>query len=373
VWVSDVPYYENTPSERIWEITGCKGDMNNDRVVDPNDEYPFDLALNDPSQYALYLPGLEGSMIWHGDMDCDNDLDADDQEPFDYFIDEGCTNCTPECQYRACVADIDEDGEVTVLDLALLLASYGLCEGDPGFDPDADLDADGCVGQLDLAWLLAEYGNLCDCYAGGGDGGGMGGPGLPTPEGITVSVDPHDTGGFTGDGFAGESDHFVFDLVIEIADNADDWTTSGVVALAENGGVFRLASEPTDPDPYASFVSAPWPVDGNLPGNNAGAIVAGAYLPAHSDYVFDSSSINLTWFDTVDSNDGPAAVMRLVIDVSGVVGADTSAGLGSVYFSTTGPAQQEDILVADLASESGTVDSVPSLEPLSGEFYVKGE
>jgi hypothetical protein len=44
------------------------------------------------------------------------------------------------------------------------------------------------------------------------------------------------------------------------------------------------------------------------------------------DYVFDSSAVNLDWFDLVESEDGPAAVMRLVIDVSQVDGADVSAG-----------------------------------------------
>ena len=43
-------------------------------------------------------------------------------------------------------------------DLAALLASYGACAGDPGFDPAADLDGSGCVDLSDLATLLAHYG-----------------------------------------------------------------------------------------------------------------------------------------------------------------------------------------------------------------------
>lgn len=56
------------------------------------------------------------------------------------------------------VGDIDGDGHVGQADLAQLLASYGLCDGDGGFDPAADVDGDGCVGQADLAALLANYG-----------------------------------------------------------------------------------------------------------------------------------------------------------------------------------------------------------------------
>jgi hypothetical protein len=53
--------------------------------------------------------------------------------------------------------DIDGDGDVDLADLATLLAAYGACAGDPGFDPAADLDQSGCVGLSDLAILLANY------------------------------------------------------------------------------------------------------------------------------------------------------------------------------------------------------------------------
>jgi hypothetical protein len=54
--------------------------------------------------------------------------------------------------------DLDGDGDVDLADLAALLASYGECEGDPGFNPAADLDGSGCVDLADLAMLLAHYG-----------------------------------------------------------------------------------------------------------------------------------------------------------------------------------------------------------------------
>lgn len=50
-------------------------------------------------------------------------------------------------------ADLDGDGIVGAADLAILLGSWGSCEGCP-----ADLDGDGVVGAADLAILLGSWG-----------------------------------------------------------------------------------------------------------------------------------------------------------------------------------------------------------------------
>ncbi len=54
--------------------------------------------------------------------------------------------------------DIDGDGDVDLTDLAGLLAAYGTCIGDPGYNPAADIDGNGCVDLPDLAALLSHYG-----------------------------------------------------------------------------------------------------------------------------------------------------------------------------------------------------------------------
>lgn len=60
-----------------------------------------------------------------------------------------------------CPEDLTGDGAVNLQDLAQLLAAYGTCEGDAGYDPAADLDGDDCVAISDLATLLAAYGSNC--------------------------------------------------------------------------------------------------------------------------------------------------------------------------------------------------------------------
>ncbi|GAG13115.1 unnamed protein product, partial [marine sediment metagenome] len=57
-----------------------------------------------------------------------------------------------------CVGDINGSGHTGQVDLGILLALWGTCEGDPDYDPDADLNCDGCVNQPDLGILLADWG-----------------------------------------------------------------------------------------------------------------------------------------------------------------------------------------------------------------------
>jgi hypothetical protein len=54
--------------------------------------------------------------------------------------------------------DVNGDGSVDLLDLSLLLSSFGQCSGDPGYLPDADFDATGCIELGDLTVLLGNFG-----------------------------------------------------------------------------------------------------------------------------------------------------------------------------------------------------------------------
>ncbi|MBI5864459.1 MAG: hypothetical protein HZB38_08125 [Planctomycetes bacterium] len=54
--------------------------------------------------------------------------------------------------------DVDGDGDVDLTDLALLLSSFGACQGEPAFVGGADFDGSGCIELADLALLLANFG-----------------------------------------------------------------------------------------------------------------------------------------------------------------------------------------------------------------------
>lgn len=67
----------------------------------------------------------------------------------------------------ACVGDITGDGKTCQADLGALLQCYGLCEGDPGYNPAANLaTSTTCptapekqvIDQADLGLLLGDYG-----------------------------------------------------------------------------------------------------------------------------------------------------------------------------------------------------------------------
>ena len=54
--------------------------------------------------------------------------------------------------------DVDGDGYVDVVDLLYLVASFGKCQGDPGYDPRCDLNGSGCVDVVDLLTMIDHFG-----------------------------------------------------------------------------------------------------------------------------------------------------------------------------------------------------------------------
>jgi hypothetical protein len=71
------------------------------------------------------------------------------------------------------------------------------------------------------------------------------------------------------------------------------------------------------------------------------------------------------------SNDGPAAVFRLVINVQDVSGADTSGGFGSVYWVASGGSPGSgDIKVADMTFDVEHVYGDSGASSVTGSFYV---
>lgn len=104
----------------VYEVTGCRGDMNNDRFVDFGDINPFTLALSDPTGYASAFPGLERSMVWHGDVNCDGSFDFADINPFVALMEHQC------CMLWDCAPCWDGDGaeRMSPRQLAAALATH---------------------------------------------------------------------------------------------------------------------------------------------------------------------------------------------------------------------------------------------------------
>jgi hypothetical protein len=58
------------------------------------------------------------------------------------------------------IGDVSLDDACDVLDLLMLVDTFGLSTGDPGFDPAADFNKDGAVDVLDLLYLIDGFGRV---------------------------------------------------------------------------------------------------------------------------------------------------------------------------------------------------------------------
>ncbi len=57
------------------------------------------------------------------------------------------------------VGDINEDGQVDVVDLLLFVASWGSTVGQANYDAASDLNGDGSVDALDLLLMVQNWGD----------------------------------------------------------------------------------------------------------------------------------------------------------------------------------------------------------------------
>jgi len=70
---------------------------------------------------------------------------------------------TPDAFVRIpfCPGDVDHDLTVSLSDLSQILAVFGTCAGDAGYNALADVNDSGCVDLSDLSILLANFGTSC--------------------------------------------------------------------------------------------------------------------------------------------------------------------------------------------------------------------
>ncbi|MCB0053531.1 MAG: hypothetical protein KDE24_28755, partial [Caldilinea sp.] len=105
--------------------------------------------------------------------------------------------------------DSDGDGYVTLVDFSILATTFGLCDGEAGFDGRADHNGDGCITLLDFSLLRANFGT--------GEGN----------EGMTAAVDAvNDGGAYLMIEAPAEvlhvGDTFMVDIVIDMNGNIGD-------------------------------------------------------------------------------------------------------------------------------------------------------
>ena len=150
-------YTENAPAAKVYRISKCKGDLDNDRGLDSTDQDLLDLSL---AAYAEDYAGLRGSYDYHADVDNDTYVTSADADALEWLVDEGCEYCMAYDQLGDCNSDINEDGAVNLFDLAELLGHYGTTTGAGHEDGDVDppYGGDGDVDLQDLAEFLGHYG-----------------------------------------------------------------------------------------------------------------------------------------------------------------------------------------------------------------------
>lgn len=66
-------------------------------------------------------------------------------------------NTTFEVKQTFGSADINQDGKVNILDLALVALAWGSSPGHPRWDPRCDLDGNGIINIIDLTLVAREY------------------------------------------------------------------------------------------------------------------------------------------------------------------------------------------------------------------------
>ena len=94
-------------------------------------------------RYAPVLPTLENMA---------------DEDPFAWVREKAAEAATAIRRYLQ--GDLNADGRVDLLDVMLVVNSWGRQEGEAGFDPWADVDWSGYVDLTDLLTVVSSFGNV---------------------------------------------------------------------------------------------------------------------------------------------------------------------------------------------------------------------
>lgn len=367
VRVSTLPPYTsspgNYPGARIYRITACRGDMNNDGVVNSQDGSKTDpassyrVARDNPTQYAAQFPGLDGSRTYHGNCNRDFDLaltppddkfDTADDDPFERLKTLPC--CVADCDDDGCPTDLDKDGDTDIGDMAILLSNFGLPSDQRAF-PCSDIDGNGAVGIEDLAVLLSNFGlpcGTCSRFAPPDEGGeSAAAVSIAEEEPLTPFIE---TTCSSGNGYA------EVEISLTIPDAGDAWTVSGMKALAMNGAAFVCEATATV---SASALFAP--ADTSL--------IIGGFDPPSQVYVWSSQELNASWIGLSAQNVESSDLVRVTIAV-GDVELPFVWEPPTAYFSGSGPVGANDVAIASVRFVAATRELQGKFVEKVGEIYV---
>ncbi|MCH8053914.1 MAG: VCBS repeat-containing protein, partial [Planctomycetes bacterium] len=158
-WLNYFLSFPQEPWSQV-RLAGFDGDGDVDVAATSEPHRAVWMLLNDGTGALVNFPVTRYLAVrWNmrsfavDDFDGDGDVDiaAADSKKDEVAI---LFNVGSELMPRPCPADLDGNGEVGAFDLALLLGSWGPCDG----DCPADLDDSGSVGAFDLALLLGAWG-----------------------------------------------------------------------------------------------------------------------------------------------------------------------------------------------------------------------
>ncbi|MGE0760185.1 MAG: hypothetical protein AB7O38_24445 [Pirellulaceae bacterium] len=358
-------YYGNAPAARVYRITSCRGDMNNDGVVNSDDgsvsvpTSPYVVARDTPALYAAQFPGLYGSRTYHGN--CNQDLNPDLTDRFDSYDDDPFERlktipcCIASCEDGDCPTDLDKNGDTGLPDLSILLSNFGLLASESLF-PCADIDGDGDIDVQDLAVLLSQFGQPCPspCPPGNGFTGGG------EPVEAAYSIASQDFGAPELHAFCAMRPNGVeLEMTLVLPNPGDDWTVAGFRAATLNGAAFVDGVSPDDAQEGESRIF----------GVTDSIVIAGAFDPSAANAVWTTSELNISWLDVVVANPGEFTLARAVIRIEDVqCGSDW--GAAQPYFSETGPDAPNDVGIAEIRLLAGSVDLGGAFVKIDGAIYL---
>lgn len=164
--ISELYYASSSDAGVTWSTNVALSGSFNSLLGHPNQnkigDY-YDMISDDVGASLAWAATFNGEQDVYflriGDYDCNGNGVGDSNDiSLATSSDVNGDGIPDECQ---CLGDTNGDLQVNISDLGALLAAFGTCSGDAGYDASADIDNSGCINITDLGLLLAAFGQPC--------------------------------------------------------------------------------------------------------------------------------------------------------------------------------------------------------------------